>query len=102
MNVPDSMKAAADARTAIALRSGTDTDEAPRVVRHEPRSTNEDANVIESESTLWVLEGFTLASARRFLDNYLEPFGYAPMVDNPNVWTALGGDASDSGEELRE
>ncbi len=92
MNVPDGMRTAAAAHEPITLRGGTG--ETPRAVRYAAHQTD--------EIVLWELEGFTLKSARYFLDNYLEPFGYEPTVDNPDVWTVPGCSVSNSGEKLRE
>lgn len=35
---------------------------------------------------LWVLEGFTDQAAHYFIDNFVEPYGYAPADELAGVW----------------
>lgn len=92
MDIPDSMQVAVAARKAITLKG--DARSTPRATAY---TTQDDC-----ETILWTLEGFTMTSARRFLDNYLEPFGYMPTASDPNTWTTADKSTSDTGEKLRE
>lgn len=92
MDIPDSMQVAVAARKAITLKG--DARSTPRAATCAAQGGR--------ETTLWTFEGFTMTSARRFLDNYLEPLGYMPTDNDPNIWTTVDGNASDTGEELRE
>lgn len=92
MDIPDSMQVAVAARKAITLKGNARS--VPQAIAY----TAQD----DCETILWTLEGFTITSARRFLDNYLEPFGYMPTASDPNTWTTADKSTSDTGEKLRE
>lgn len=40
----------------------------------------------DTASTLWILEGFTDQAAHYFVDNFVEPYGYAPANGLTGVW----------------
>lgn len=92
VDIPDSMQIAVAAHKAITLKG--DAHSTPQAVTCAAQE--------DRETTLWTLEGFTMTSARRFLDNYLEPFGYMPTASDPNTWTTADKSTSDTGEKLRE
>lgn len=87
MRVPERMNEATAAQTAICLKLNACGTPAAFTLDAQGRPVEE----------LWALDGFELTAARYFLDNFLEPLGYAPIHDGDAMWLPL-----DSREKLRE